>query len=156
MNRLKVTSAAYSPRIEPGAASSGFVAPISCRAAATASRPSSTAATRGPGDELDQLAEERLLRVLGVVAAGEVLVDPQLPQGDDPQALALKPPQDLAGQPPLKGVGLDQDEGSRCLSHEAERLSVSGDAPIPSTDALGPMRRPGTLVSLYVHSTFKS
>ena len=46
--RLKVTSTAKSPRIEPAAASSGLVAPITCRAAATASGPSSTAATSGP------------------------------------------------------------------------------------------------------------
>ena len=46
---LKVTSRAKSPRIEPGAASTGLVAPISCRAAGTAfSGPSSTAATSGP------------------------------------------------------------------------------------------------------------
>src|ERR1700722_20043417 len=41
-------SMAKSPRIEPGAASSGLVAPIVCRAALTASRPSSTIATIGP------------------------------------------------------------------------------------------------------------
>ena len=46
--RLKVTSRARSPRIEPGAASSGSVAPIIWRAAVTASWPSSTAATSGP------------------------------------------------------------------------------------------------------------
>ena len=42
------TSSAKSPRIEPVAASSGFVAPITWRAALTASWPSSTAATSGP------------------------------------------------------------------------------------------------------------
>jgi len=52
--------------------------------------------------------------VLGVVAAREVRIDAQLPQRDDPQALALEPRQDFAGEPPLEGVGLDQDEGSRC------------------------------------------
>src|SRR3954454_4173094 len=46
--RLYVTSVARSPRIEPGAASSGLVAPITCRAAATASGPSRIAATSGP------------------------------------------------------------------------------------------------------------
>ena len=45
---LKVTSRAKSPRIEPGAASTGLVAPISWRAALTASAPSSTIATRVP------------------------------------------------------------------------------------------------------------
>ena len=42
------TSSAKSPRIEPGADSSGFVAPITWRAATTASWPSSTIATSGP------------------------------------------------------------------------------------------------------------
>ena len=42
------TSSAKSPRIEPGAASSGLVAPITWRAAWTASWPSSTSATSGP------------------------------------------------------------------------------------------------------------
>ena len=42
------TSSAKSPRIEPVAASSGLVAPITWRAALTASWPSSTAATSGP------------------------------------------------------------------------------------------------------------
>src|SRR4029077_12649970 len=46
--RLKVTSVANSPRIEPASASSGFVAPISWRAATTALSPSSTIATSGP------------------------------------------------------------------------------------------------------------
>ena len=41
-------SIAKSPRIEPGAASSGLVAPITWRAALTASAPSSTIATIGP------------------------------------------------------------------------------------------------------------
>ena len=45
---LKVTSSAKSPRIEPGAASIGLVAPISWRAAGTASGPSRTIATSGP------------------------------------------------------------------------------------------------------------
>ena len=46
--RLVPISIAKSPRIEPGAASSGLVAPITWRAASTASSPSSTIATSGP------------------------------------------------------------------------------------------------------------
>src|SRR3954462_5951311 len=42
------TSTAKSPRMEPGAASSGLVAPITWRAATTAWSPSSTIATSGP------------------------------------------------------------------------------------------------------------
>src|SRR5215208_2058205 len=46
--RLNVTSRAKSPRMDPGAASSGLVAPMTWRAAVVASRPSRTAATSGP------------------------------------------------------------------------------------------------------------
>src|ERR687896_1744574 len=46
--RLVWTSRPKSPRMEPGDASSGLVAPITWRAAATASWPSSTSATSGP------------------------------------------------------------------------------------------------------------
>ena len=42
------TATAKSPRIEPVVASSGLVAPITWRAARTASSPSSTIATSGP------------------------------------------------------------------------------------------------------------
>ena len=42
------TATAKSPRIEPVAASSGLVAPITWRAALTAPSPSSTIATSGP------------------------------------------------------------------------------------------------------------
>ena len=46
--RFSPVAIARSPRIEPGAAFSGLVAPITWRAAATASGPSSTIATSGP------------------------------------------------------------------------------------------------------------
>ncbi len=127
--RLKVTSRARSPRIEPGAASSGSVAPIDL-----ARRVDGLVALehrgdeRPPGDELDQLAEEGLLGVLGVVATGEVLVDVELAQGDDPQALALEARQDLTGEPALERVGLDQDQGSGALGHDGGRLSSAGRA----------------------------
>ena len=47
MDHVCPISIAKSPRIEPGAASSGSVAPITWRAAFTASAPSSTIATIG-------------------------------------------------------------------------------------------------------------
>ena len=67
---------AKSPRIEPGAASSGLVAPITWRAAATASSPSSTMATSGP-EVMNSTSSSKngLPVVLGVVALGERLVD---------------------------------------------------------------------------------
>ena len=108
---LKVTSSAKSPRIEPGAASTGLVAPISWRAAATASWPSSTIATSGAaGDEGDQLAEERLLGVLFVVPVGDRLVGLHRLQRRDPQALALEAGDHLAGQGALEGVRLYEDQ----------------------------------------------
>ena len=66
--RLNVTSVAKSPRIEPGAASSGLVAPITCRAACDRALAFQHHRDQRPArDELDQLAEERLLAVLAVV-----------------------------------------------------------------------------------------
>src|SRR4051812_13927675 len=62
-------------------------------------------------DELDELAEERLALVLGVVALGEVLVDGHVLERDDAQALALEAGDDLAGQAARERVGLDEDQG---------------------------------------------
>src|SRR3954451_11913235 len=66
---------------------------------------------RPGGDELDQLAEERLALVLGVVALGGVLREDHVLQGDDAQPLALEASDDLAGQAACERVRLDQDEG---------------------------------------------
>ena len=94
------------------AASSGFVAPITWRAATTASWPSSTIATSGPlVMNVDELAEERALGVLGVVLLRELAADGHELQRGEPQALALEAGDDLAGQVPREGVGLDQDQG---------------------------------------------
>ena len=71
--RLSGIDIARSPRIEPGSASAGFVAPIVLRSVAIAPSPSTTSAQRRPRrDELDELAEERLLLVLGVVRLAEL------------------------------------------------------------------------------------
>ena len=106
------TSSAKSPRIEPVAASIGLVAPISWRAALTASSPSRIAATSGPlGDELDELAEERPLGMLGVVLLGELTRGGHELERDDAQALALEAGEDLAGEVARERIGLDQDEG---------------------------------------------
>jgi len=68
-----------------------LVAPITCRAAATASGPSITIATSGPWVmNSTSVAEEWLLSVLLVVNAGELLVDLHLLQRHQPQALALE------------------------------------------------------------------
>ena len=54
---------------------------------------------RPGGDEVDQLAEERALGVLGVVTFGELAVDRHAAQRDDLQALSLEAGDDLTGQP---------------------------------------------------------
>ena len=93
-------------------ASSGFVAPITWRAALIASSPSRTSATIGPEVmKLDELAEERALRVLGVVLLGEVLGDRHVLGGDDREALAFEAGDDLPGQAARERVRLDQDQG---------------------------------------------
>ena len=104
-------ASARSPRIEPGCASAGFVAPIVVRIVAIAPSPSTTSAHVGAGgDELDELAEERLLAVLGVVRLAELAVDRDELPGAEREAAALDPREDLAREPPLDSVGLDQDE----------------------------------------------
>src|SRR5436309_3041276 len=65
---------------------------------------------RRRGDELDQLAEERLLVVLGVVLLGERAVDRQQPAGAHAQPAGLEAAEDLSGETALDGVRLDQDE----------------------------------------------
>ncbi len=66
---------------------------------------------RAGGDELDELAEERLALVLAVVLLRGRLVELHLLQRDEPQALALEAGDDLAGQVAGERVRLDQDEG---------------------------------------------
>src|SRR5438128_7936063 len=69
--------------------------------------------------EVDELAKERALGVLGVVLLGELSAHGHAPQGGDRQPLALEPRDDLAGQSAREGVRLDEDQGSlrRCLCH---------------------------------------
>ena len=69
--RFSVSSIARSPRIVPGAASRGFVVPMSVRITFQASGPSTTIATkRRTRDERNEVVEERLPVVLGVVPFG--------------------------------------------------------------------------------------
>src|SRR5512133_537306 len=66
---------------------------------------------RPRGDELDQLAEERLALVLGVMTLGGVLGEDHVLEGHDAQPFALEAGDDLAGQAARERVRLDQDEG---------------------------------------------
>ncbi len=110
---LKVTSSAKSPRIEPGAASTGIG-----RADELARRRNGFLAFKHGGyeraarDELDELAEERLLGVLGVVLVCGRLVGGDELQRLDSKAFALEAGEDLAREGALESVGLDEDQGS--------------------------------------------
>ena len=98
----------------PGAASRGFVTPMSPRTTFQVSGPPSiTIATSGPrGDERDEVAEERTLAVLVVVTTGEVGIDGAQLEGDDREALALEAADDLSDQSTFDGIGLAEDEGA--------------------------------------------
>src|SRR3954451_3079077 len=67
---------------------------------------------RAAGDEVDELAEERLAVVLGVVLLGGVAVERAQLERADCQTLALDPADDLAGETAGDAVGLDQDQCS--------------------------------------------
>src|SRR5204863_2585729 len=78
---------------------------------------------RAGGDEVDELTEERLAVVLGVVLLGGVLVERHQLQRGEGQALALEAGDDLAAEAAREGVGLDEDEGA-FGSHWARRLAA--------------------------------
>ena len=65
---------------------------------------------RPRGDELDELHEERLLPVLGVLRLAELAVHMDELPGAQRETSPLDPREDLSGQPPLHRVRLDQDE----------------------------------------------
>ena len=83
---------ARSPRIVPGAALMGLVTPIIVRQASIASGPSITAATSGPPVmKADEVAEERLVGVLGVVRFRSGAVERPKFEGDERVTLAFDP-----------------------------------------------------------------
>jgi hypothetical protein len=74
-------------------------------------------------DELDQLAEEGLLGVLGVVLLRQLAVDLNEAGIAELEAAPLEAREDLAGQLALHGVGLDQHQRpfDRHLRRDATR-----------------------------------
>src|SRR5215211_2476309 len=65
----------------------------------------------GRGDELDQLLEEGLLAVLGVVLLGEFAAHIHEPEGADVEALVLYAADDLADEPATDAITLHQHQG---------------------------------------------
>ena len=112
--RFSVRSRPKSPRIVPGAAAAGSVAPMRSRTIL----PDIPGALhhghqrRPPAHEGDQVLVEPLADVLGVMAGERVGVEgAQLGRGQS-QAFALQAAQDLADEAPFDRVGLDDDQGS--------------------------------------------
>ena len=88
--------------------------------------PSTTKRPRRAGrDEVDELAEERLLAVLGVVLLAELAARGEELALADLEAARLDPAEDLGGEPAAHRVGLDEDE---CLL-DGHRGGQSSRAP---------------------------
>src|SRR5450759_2261715 len=79
---------------------------------------------RSGGDEVDQLAEERLLGLLGVVLLGRGPVQRAQLQRHQRQTLALQPGDHLAGEATAYAVGLDENESA--LGHRRSPSSLVG------------------------------
>src|SRR5581483_188562 len=78
---------------------------------------------RAGGDEVDELAEERLLAMLGVVRLAELARRANETRGAQHEPAALEPRDDLAGEAALDGVRLREDQ--RALDgHAAADSSV--------------------------------
>ncbi len=106
-------SSAKSPRIVPGAASCGRVAPLIARTTAMAFGPSSARATSGD-DMMNSTspAKNGFSRCAGVVPLGEVAIDMDELEPGDLQAARLIAREDATDELALDAVGLDEDEGS--------------------------------------------
>ena len=139
-------SSAKSPRIVPGAASCGRVAPLIARTTAIAFGPSSASGDeRRRRDEVDQAREERLLAMRGVMALRQRALDVDELEPDDLEPALLVPRQDPTDQLALDAIGLHEDEGA--FSHgrspsggwSAVASSAAGGA--ESADDAGPAAR---------------
>ena len=123
--RFCAVSSAKSPRIVPGAASCGRVAPTIARTTAIAFGPSKAGRDeRARRDEVDEAAEERLLAMDGVVPLGERPIDVDQLQPDELQAALLEAGEDPPDEQALDAVGLDQDEGA--FVHVSSWMGWSG------------------------------
>ena len=143
------TSIAKSPRIEPGAASSGLVAPITWRAALTASSPSSTSATSGP-EVMNSTSSPKngLPVVLGVVLLGQVLGRPSCARSATirrplrSKRAMISPVRPRANASGLTRISVRSMAGSVSASSAARRLARA--AASPARRSAAPRRRPST------------
>src|SRR5262249_43167737 len=100
---------------------------------------------RARGDEVDELAEERLLAMLAVVRLAELAARGQELAGADREAARLDPAENLGGETAPHGVRLDQDQGL-LDGHRPRRLPTRrGDGGGARTPASRP--RPARLPS---------
>ena len=105
-------SVAKSPADRPGGASTGFGrphqrAPAGDRVLARDRRDHDGAR----GDEVDELAEERLVAVFAVVLLGGLARDREQLHLLDREALGLDAAKDLADEPAGDAVGFDDEQG---------------------------------------------
>src|SRR5438105_3304890 len=77
---------------------------------------------RPAADELDGLAEERLLLVLGVMPLAELAVGSEELAGADRQPARLDAAEDLRCEAAPHGIGLDEDEAA-LHGHRERRLA---------------------------------
>src|SRR5581483_6528723 len=82
---------------------------------------------RPGGDEVDELAEERLLLVLGVVRLSELAARGHEAGGAQLQPAPLEGREDLTGEVALDGVRLREDQGL-LDGHAAAQITRSGGA----------------------------
>ena len=130
-------SVAKSPRIVPGAESAGFVAPIIPADAEDRVLTADGEREHGAGrDERDELAEERLSLVLGVVLLRERAGDLEQAGAAQLVAATLEAGDDLAAECATDAVRLDENECG-FGSHRRERVVATPPAP-PET---GPARQ---------------
>jgi len=76
---------------------------------------------RRSGDETDELSEEGLVRVLGIVIPGGLFVYPSHLAGYELKALSFEPSDDLPDESALDGVRFADDKGA---VHGRRRLAV--------------------------------
>ena len=121
---------AKSPRMVPGAASLGFVAPIILRhSKITFSHLDDHRYDRAAGDKRDKPLKKRFTLVLAVVPFGGFTRDLHEFHADDTKAFGLEPPDHFADQTAFDAVGFYHCVGEFCSHNESayhtlQRLSL--------------------------------